>query len=727
MSVAYPIPRETRRNDVVLTLGQTQATTTFLAYDTADIAVWKKATGDARFVRVTSGFTVSLVGTAPAAALVSRPPGLADGTILRIEGRRVPERTTDASLAGRIRSALLERDLDIIARTMQELRRDIDEAIADTLAAADAQGYRDEAQAAAASATSSAAAAAAALAALAGPILRFSVLTVANTPPGAPASGDRHLVDTAPTGAWATHAGKIARWDGAAWAFTTPFEGMQAYVSGTNTERKYEDGAWTTPAAAAAQGVLPFASRAALAAFAGATKEAAVIWNEGGRNGLFRWSSANNAASVTADPSQGVYVPPASDTTGASGAWVRIFDNKIFNVRWFGAVGDGATDDRAAIQAAIDLCGSFGVVFLPPGTYRINAGLTLVSSGQTLRGVGNLTSIIAANFATGNVLTIGNSVSPPENITVEDLHFSHPVTRTADSTLLIDHCFKTLVRNVRAHNCWTGLTLGSSGAFQAVNEAKFVNCYWSTMGNGATIWSPAGVRFEACDWSGYLSGSPSTPSPNHGVQIVGGADGIWFDPLCVVQTYNRGLLASHAAGSLASVEFHGKMGFCTTAHVSIECSGTAAINGFYLIDAEFTGLAAAGAEQGFFISETSSGSMSGIGADGCKFANIAQRVIYAASATSDLHISNCVSRNGGAAAANTYPGIDLGSAAHARVGVVNNLITGSHNYGLRNANNATVIRVVGNDFVGATGVNDNFGAASSSRLIRGNVGLTDAG
>lgn len=36
----------------------------------------------------------------------------------------------------------------------------------------------------------------------------------------------------------------------------------------------------------------------------------------------------------------------------------------------FGAVGDGVTDDTAAIQAAVNATVN-GVVFLPPGTYRV--------------------------------------------------------------------------------------------------------------------------------------------------------------------------------------------------------------------------------------------------------------------------------------------------------------------------------------------------------------------
>ena len=52
------------------------------------------------------------------------------------------------------------------------------------------------------------------------------------------------------------------------------------------------------------------------------------------------------------------------------------------NVKWYGAKGDGATDDTAAIQAAIDAAFAFGKmrVYFPSGIYKTTAPLLLTTS-----------------------------------------------------------------------------------------------------------------------------------------------------------------------------------------------------------------------------------------------------------------------------------------------------------------------------------------------------------
>ena len=92
-------------------------------------------------------------------------------------------------------------------------------------------------------------------------------------------------------------------------------------------------------------------------------------------------------------------------------------DNYI-NVMTYGAIGDGATDDSSAIQAAIDAAhdADGGVVFFPPDrTFRIIA-MTLYSN-TTLMGGGPY-SIITS---TGCLTALIARVTGEDNITIRDL------------------------------------------------------------------------------------------------------------------------------------------------------------------------------------------------------------------------------------------------------------------------------------------------------------------
>lgn len=81
----------------------------------------------------------------------------------------------------------------------------------------------------------------------------------------------------------------------------------------------------------------------------------------------------------------------------AAGAALLLLDNaaastldpKIKNVKDapFNATGDGVADDTAAFQAALnDIPASGGVLFVPPGTYRLTAPLSLSTRPVTIEG-----------------------------------------------------------------------------------------------------------------------------------------------------------------------------------------------------------------------------------------------------------------------------------------------------------------------------------------------------
>src|SRR5256885_3048177 len=73
--------------------------------------------------------------------------------------------------------------------------------------------------------------------------------------------------------------------------------------------------------------------------------------------------------------------------------------NPWYDVKAYGAKGDGVTDDTAAIQLALDTAGASvgGVVWAPPGTYITSARL-IVPFSVEFRGAGrNSTTLKAAN------------------------------------------------------------------------------------------------------------------------------------------------------------------------------------------------------------------------------------------------------------------------------------------------------------------------------------------
>lgn len=114
------------------------------------------------------------------------------------------------------------------------------------------------------------------------------------------------------------------------------------------------------------QVVIKTASISALAALNTSSSTYASIVGQG----LYTFVSSDLSAKVTGDPNKAVYIAPSAAPTGASGAWVRQVDG-YYNAKWWGATGDGITDDSANIQAAINSVSAFGggTLFFPPGTY----------------------------------------------------------------------------------------------------------------------------------------------------------------------------------------------------------------------------------------------------------------------------------------------------------------------------------------------------------------------
>jgi hypothetical protein len=85
-----------------------------------------------------------------------------------------------------------------------------------------------------------------------------------------------------------------------------------------------------------------------------------------GGGGIFRW----NSTSIEVHNS-GTIIKPNSINAVDPGRWERVNDDR-FSVRWFGAVGDGMTDDTDPVQRTLNAAAGRGSVFIPPdGTFLV--------------------------------------------------------------------------------------------------------------------------------------------------------------------------------------------------------------------------------------------------------------------------------------------------------------------------------------------------------------------
>lgn len=111
-----------------------------------------------------------------------------------------------------------------------------------------------------------------------------------------------------------------------------------------------------------------------------------------------------------------------------------------FNVKDYGALGNGTADDTAAIQATLNAANAIGgaVVYMPPGTYKISSALTMYSH-ITLIGAGDFVTNITQTSTSAHGL-VGDSLI---YVTIKSLRLTGPSSGTGEGiafTTEFDYC-----------------------------------------------------------------------------------------------------------------------------------------------------------------------------------------------------------------------------------------------------------------------------------------------
>lgn len=243
-----------------------------------------------------------------------------------------------------------------------------------------------------------------------------------------------------------------------------------------------------------------YAARSDMAAVSAEAGSMAYL-REAGREGTFVFDTSNLATLVTADTAQGIYVAPSSDTTGASGAWVRKFSGPAEST-WFGvSTSATAAANVTAFTAALALLNALKV-----DGYGYNDGSIGLHTPAGLYTFNNTISIAHALEITGDFTRNGSGGGTVFEWT----------SNTHGFQALSPTCYGATIK---------GLVLkGTNGgtAKHAINQTGNLaveNCYlynWS--GNGINADSTSGglsgstyrnILGEAVGWTLYLQGPDS--------------------------------------------------------------------------------------------------------------------------------------------------------------------------------------------------------------------------
>jgi hypothetical protein len=201
-----------------------------------------------------------------------------------------------------------------------------------------------------------------------------------------------------------------------------------------------------------------------------------------------------------------------------------------FNVQHYGATGNGATDDRTAVSAALAAAASGGIVYFPPGTYKLPVSTPYVINPQlvSLQGSGPTSILDFSSASASEVIDIAsNSGDHQVRYPLAHLALSGPTASNTTVNGVVQgggsnwapHCVFTNVRLIGFAHQWT---MSSN-----VWSTKWYNCHFENSAASSFRTDPAGSglgensSFFGCLFSGNLQESIILQTPGTDLAFFG--------------------------------------------------------------------------------------------------------------------------------------------------------------------------------------------------------------
>jgi hypothetical protein len=202
-------------------------------------------------------------------------------------------------------------------------------------------------------------------------------------------------------------------------------------------------------------------------------------------------------------------------------AALRILDaSNPFNVKNYGAVGDGMHNDTTMIQAAATACDAAGggTLFFPPGNYLIMAPITVTRKVQ-VTGSGPTGTTISA--ATQLQLKIKGAALSWGGSTVEGITFNQVDIILGETNA--DDAQGTQIINCTFVGCTYSIYFGWNCFFTLVDRCKMVDCTYGSFVDATTAGTSSGamLRWRACE----VHDSNATGLAHYGIMLSGAAAG----------------------------------------------------------------------------------------------------------------------------------------------------------------------------------------------------------